>query len=101
MDSAKDITANYKTQYLIVFTQSGLDDTATGTVVTINSVDYEFTDLPYSVWADEGSTFTYSYQDIVLSSTAGKRFKLVGVSGSTSPFTVTGPITVTGNYILI
>jgi len=98
MDSAKDITANYKTQYFIVFTQSGLDDTATGTVVTINSADYEFTDLPYSIWADEGSTFTYSYQDIVLSSTAGKRFKLVGVSGPTSPFTVTGPITVTGNY---
>ncbi|MCD6240864.1 PKD domain-containing protein, partial [Candidatus Bathyarchaeota archaeon] len=98
MDSAKDITANYKTQYLIVFTQSGLDDTATGTVVIINSTDYEFTDLPYNIWADEGSTFTYSYQDIVLSSTTGKRFKLVGVSGPTSPFTVTGPITVTGNY---
>jgi len=98
MDSAKDITANYKTQYLIVFTQSGLDDTATSTVVIINSTDYEFTDLPYNIWADEGSTFTYSYQDIVLSSTTGKRFKLVGVSGPTSPFTVTGPITVTGNY---
>ncbi len=66
--------------------------------MTINSVTYEFADLPYNVWADEGSTFTYLYEDIVSSSNAGKRFKLASVSGPTSPFTVTGPVTVTGSY---
>ena len=98
MNSAKNITANYKTQFLVVFMQTGLDNTATSTVITVNSVNYGFADLPYSVWANESSTFTYLYQDVVSSSTAGKRFKLVNVSGPASPFTVSCPVTVTGNY---
>jgi len=98
MDANRTATAYYTTQYLVTFSQTRLDNTATGIIVTINSIQYGFADLPYSVWADEGATFTYSYQDIVLSSSAGKRFKLIDISGPTSPFTVTGPVTVTANY---
>jgi hypothetical protein len=93
------VTGNYATQYSVTFAQTGVDPTATGTVVTINDVITKTSaQLPYSMWVDSGLQTTYSYNDIVLSSTTGKRFKLVNVSGPSSPITVSGPVTVTGNY---
>jgi hypothetical protein len=92
------VTGNYVTQYQVIFAQSGLDATATGTVVTINTQAKEFADLPFASWVDSGSSVTYSFTDPVLSSTAGKRFKLTSVTGPSSPITVTGPVTITGNY---
>jgi len=95
---ATTVTGNYVVQYLITFSQSGLDSTATGTVVTVNGNAKLATDLPFDLWVDSGSAVTYSYNDIVLSTTSGKRFKLVSVTGPASPVTVTGKTTVTGNY---
>jgi len=98
MDKAKTVTANYVTQYLVTFAQTGLDATATGTVVTVDGVGKSFGNLPFNKWVDSGSSVTYSYSNMVSSTTTGKRFSLVSVTGPTSPFTVTGRVTVTGNY---
>ena len=95
---ATTVTGNYVTQYLVTFTHSGLDSTATGTVVTVNSDAKTYTELPYTIWVDSGSSITYLYNDVVLSTTTGKRFKLLSVTGPSSPITVTSSITVTGNY---
>jgi hypothetical protein len=97
MSLPKDITANYKTQHEVTFTHTGLDSSATGTVVTVNGVPKAFGDLPYKIWVDYNAVVTYSYSN-VSSTTSGKRFVLTGVAGPASPITVTGPATVTGNY---
>lgn len=97
MNTVKDVTANYTTQHEVIFTYSGLDSSATGTVVTVDSNPKTYADLPYSVWVDDGTVITYSYSN-VSSTTTGKRFVLTSVTGSSSPITVTGPVTVTGNY---
>jgi len=94
------ITGNYVVQWQVTFTQTGLDSSATGTVVTINSVSKTFGDLAFIDWYDNGATITYSYSNPVSSSVVGKRFSLIGVTGSTSPITVTSAATVTGNYIV-
>jgi hypothetical protein len=91
------VTGNFVVQYLVTFAQTGLDSSATGTVVTVSGNPKSFADLPSVVWTDIDSSITYSYGD-VSSSTTGKRFILTGVSGPSSPVTVTGPTTVTGNY---
>lgn len=98
MDSAKDVTANYATQYLVAFTQTGLDATANGVVVVINGSSKTLAELPFNMWVNEGNTLLYSYSSIVSSTTSGKQFALVNVTGPTSPFTVTSSTTVTGNY---
>jgi uncharacterized repeat protein (TIGR02543 family) len=98
VNSPKDITAHYSTQCKVTFTQTGLDSSATGTVVTINGNAKTFADLPYTVWVDYGTVITYSYSNEVSSSTTGKRFILTGVDGPSSPITVTSTVTVTGNY---
>jgi len=98
MDSAKDVTANYGTQYLVTFDQTGLDATANGVIVTVNGSDKTFAELPFSMWVDEGATVTYSYNNSIPGITSGKRFVLTSVTGPASPFTVTSSVTVTGNY---
>jgi len=96
--SAVTVTGNYITQYSVTFAQTGLDSTASGNVVTVNSGGKTFGDLPYTIWVDNGGSVSYSYTSIVPSTTAGKRFKLVNVVGPASPISVTGSVTVTGNY---
>jgi len=97
MNQNKTAIANWKTQYSLTFNQTGLDDTATGTVVTLNEVTRSFEDLPFSMWVDSSTAITYSYSN-VSSIISGKRFVLTGVTGPLSPITVTSPVTVTGNY---
>jgi hypothetical protein len=93
------ITGNYVTQYLVTFAQSGLDSTASGTIVTVNGTAKIFSELSYSTWVDNGSSITYLYTSTVPSSVSGKQFRLNSVTGSSSPITVTGPTTITGNYV--
>jgi len=99
MDGPKTAVANWKTQYLVTFAQTGLDATATGTVVTVNGDTNTFSDLPYTTWVDSDGPISYSYSDLVSSSVEDQRFRLADVSGPTSPITITGPVTITGNYI--
>ena len=98
MDGPKTAIANWKTQYLVTFDQTGLDDTANNTVVTVNGDTKTFFNLPNTTWVDDGGSISYSYSGTVSSSTSGKRFSLVDVTGPDSPISVTGPATVTGNY---
>jgi hypothetical protein len=100
MDAPHVATAHYTAIHLclLTFDQTGLDDTTTGTVVTINSSAKYFTDLPFNQWVDEGSQIEYNYENTVATNVTGKRSELTNVTGSTSPFNVTGNATVTGNY---
>jgi hypothetical protein len=92
------ITWNWKTQYKVTFTQSGLDNTATGTVVTVAGAPKTYLDLPFTTdWFDNGSSLAFVYSDNVSSSVIGQQFVRVSVS-STSPLIVTAPTTVTGTY---
>jgi hypothetical protein len=94
------ITANFTLQYLITFNQTGLDGTATGTVVTIDSSAKTYGNLPFSEWVDNGTSVSYSYREIVSSNITGKLFMLNSVNGPSSPIAVTGPVTVIGNYVI-
>jgi len=89
------ITATYKTQYLVSFTQTGS--------AVAPTVDYQIdsgsvvTDtVPCDVWVDATHQISYTYQAIVPGGT-GVRYVLVGVDPE-SPQTVNGPLTITGTY---
>jgi len=93
------ITGAYLIQWQVTFAQTGLDSSASGTVVTVDETGVSYGSLSYSKWVYNGATVTYSYSP-VSSSTVGKRFSLSSVSGSTSPITMTSATTVTGNYVV-
>jgi hypothetical protein len=99
MNATHTATAHFVLQYLVTFDQTGLDGTATGTVVTVDSSAKTYLELPFSEWVDNGTSVGYSYEAIVSSSTSGERFRLDSVTGPASPITVKAPVTVTGNYV--
>jgi uncharacterized repeat protein (TIGR02543 family) len=92
------VTGSYVTQFNVIFDQSGLDSTATGTVVTVDGSDKVFTDLPFTTdWLDSGSSLDFAYSDTVASTVTGEQFALVSAD-QTSPLTVIGPTTTTATY---
>jgi hypothetical protein len=77
-----------------------LDFSASGsTVVTVNVVAVPYDQLFYSLWVDSGGQVSYAYESIVSSSNPGEQFRLDTVNGPSSPITVTGLVTLTGNYV--
>ncbi len=92
------VTADYTSQYSVIFSVIGLDSSSATFVVAIDGVAKTYSELPSIVWIDSGSSVTYSFSNMVLSAVPGKRFKQIGVIGPGSPIVVTGSVTVTGNY---
>ena len=94
------VTGTYKTQFKLVFTQSGIGGDSTVTVVTVASVPKAAGDLPFTTdWLDSGSSLTYAYSDPVASTVSEKRYALTTPAASpASPISVSAPITVTGTY---
>ena len=94
------VTGTYKTQYKVIFTQTGIGGDSTGTVVTVAGVPKTAGDLPFTTeWLDSGSSLMYSYADPVASTAAGKRYGLTTPMPSpASPITLLAPNTVTGTY---
>jgi hypothetical protein len=100
MNAPHTATAHFVLQYLVTFDQTGLDGTAVGTVVTVDSSAKTYGDLPFSEWVDNGTVVSYCYESLVSSSVSSERFRLDSVTGPASPITVMAPMTATGNYVI-
>lgn len=85
------------TKSQITFAQTGLDGSASGTVVTINGTALTYSQLPNVTSVDSSDTLIFSYQTDVSSTTAGEQFVSTGVN-ATSPLTVSTSETITGSY---
>jgi len=99
------ITWNWKTQYQVIFDQTGVGSDFTGTIVTIGGVNYNTSGLPTTpqFWWDQGSNHSFSFasplpvnggQNYVWNSTSG----LSSLQSETLTITTSG--SVTGNYIV-
>jgi uncharacterized repeat protein (TIGR02543 family) len=86
-------------KYTVTFGQTGLDSSATGTVVTVDGSAKKYANPLFSKEYSEDTKVTYSYEASVSSSVSSQRFRLNSVSGPPSPITVTSDTTVTGNYV--
>jgi hypothetical protein len=97
--SAQTVTANYQAQYQATFTQSGLDSsTATGTILTVNGTNVQYSALPYNVWVNSGDRLVYTYSGTMASTTNGKQFTLTTTSPSSPLVGINSKQTVTANY---
>ncbi len=90
--------------YQVTFTSSDIAGDTSGTVVTVNSVNYAQSQLPFTASYSSGSSITYSYASPV-TATAGKQYRWTGTSGlgqslQSNTFTVSGTGTVTGTYVV-
>jgi prenyltransferase beta subunit len=74
INSSRSVTGSYNTQYQWIFFAGGLGSDASGTILTVDGVNYEYTNLPVSFWWDSGSSHSYYYQHYVGTHTSGKRY---------------------------
>jgi len=59
MDGPKNATAMWKTQFLIIFNQTGLPTDYEASIL-VDSVNQN---LPFSIWADDGASISFVYPD--------------------------------------
>ena len=95
------VAGSYKTQYYITFAQSGVSSDFTGTVVTIDTVNYSVTDLPVSFWWDNGSSNSFIFASPLMVN-ASEQYTWSSTSGLSSlqdgSLTVTASGSLVGNY---
>ena len=86
MDNPITETANWQTQYLVTFTQTGINsDAGTNTALTLCGSTYSWNALPSNVWVNSGTTFSWSSP---VTGSLGEQFVYVSDSGLAS--TITG-----------
>lgn len=90
MDSPKAVVAEYWMQYYVTFEQSGSSGSPH---VTVDGIEYQ---LPFSLWLDNGSSHTFSYESPVSGGTSVQY--VLSYASTTSPFDVPSATTVTAYY---
>ena len=94
------ITWNWKTQYRVIFDQTGVGSDFTGAVVTIDGVNYTGSQLPTTppFWWDYSSSHTFSFAS-PLTVNGGKQYLWSSTSGLSSLRSGSLNVTVSGNVI--
>ncbi len=90
------VTATYKTQYLVQFSQSGLNSNITGTIATVLGEPKNYDQLPKTAWIDQGGHVMFTYEPS-LETSNGEKY-LLKTTNSTSPLTITEPTTILAEY---
>ncbi|MEM0288270.1 MAG: hypothetical protein QXG05_08930, partial [Nitrososphaerota archaeon] len=100
------ITGNYATSnsgstYTITFSANGLSSSASGTVLTVDGVSYNYNQLPISFSWQSGSQHSFSWASPI-NGGQGTQFIWQSTSGlstaQSATITVTGSGSITGNY---
>jgi hypothetical protein len=81
MDTSKTVTANYVAQYVVVFEQSGVGSDFTGTVVTIDTINYNVTSLPATFYWDNGTTHSFDFNSPLTVTANGEQYVWTSTSG--------------------
>jgi hypothetical protein len=93
---------NWKTRYQITFGQTGVSSDWSGTVVTVDGVNYGVSDLPFQFWFDNGSGHGFSFATPLIVN-ASVQYNWTSTSGLTTAqsgtLTITASGSVTGNYV--
>lgn len=102
IDSPSSITWIWAQQYQVSLVTEGMStDTGSATVLTVNGIGYQESQLPASVLFLSGNSLTYSYYSPI-QGTSGDRYVWTGTSGlassQTGTFTVIGPGFIDATY---
>jgi hypothetical protein len=106
VSAAGTITGTYGIQWQVTYTSSGIStDTSTNTVVTVDSVAKQKSQLPFSTWYNNGANSVYAFSSPVSTTDGDKRYPWSSTSGlsqtlQSNTFAVTAGGTVTGTYTI-
>ncbi|MGD0160620.1 MAG: dockerin type I domain-containing protein [Candidatus Bathyarchaeia archaeon] len=98
-----NITWNWKIQYQVNFSQTGVGTDFTGNVVNVDGVNYTLSSLPVSFWWDQGSSHSFVFGS-PLEVNASEQYVWNSTSGlstlQSGSLTVTASGNVDGNYMV-
>jgi len=96
------VTGNYVTYYRITFSQSSVGSDFTGTIVTVDAVNYGYSGLPVSFMWQAGSVHSFSFASPLMVAPNSKQYLWTSTTGLSSSqsgsITVSTSGSVTGNY---
>jgi len=103
ISAGSSITWNWKTQYQVTFSQSGVASDFSGTVVAVEGIDYGVSNLPVSFWYDSGFSPTFAFTSYLAVGATTKQYVYTSTSGGltigqSGSLTVTSGGSVIGNY---
>jgi len=76
VNSAKIVSATYKTQYSVTLKTIGLGSDFSGDSVTFNEKNYRvYDENPVTIWIDSGTPINYNWASTIYSTTSGKRYR--------------------------
>ena len=100
--TAQTVTGNYRTQFQVSFSQVGISDDFTGTIVTIDGTGYNHNALPAPFWYDNGTTHDFAFQSPLLANPDAKQYVWTSTTGLSALLAGTLVISssgnITGNY---
>jgi len=102
VDEGKTVTATYTAQYAVTFSQSGVGSDFTNTIVTIDTIDYNYSSLPSQFMWDGDTMHTYEFKSPLVITVNSKRYIWTGTTGlstqKSETITVTAFGNIAGNY---
>jgi hypothetical protein len=105
INAPSSITWTWKTQYQVIFAQTGVGSDYIGTVVTIDNIDYTRSNLPTTpqFWWDQNSQHSFSFASPLVVN-GGNQYLWNSTSGLSTlrsgTLTITTSGNVVGNYIV-
>ena len=99
MNQPETATANWNTQYPVVFNVSGINPDFSGDALIVNGTSYS--QAGFQIWANKGDVYTFSYLPQLLVNSNSIQYLLTGINGNNtaSAISVSGAINVSGNYV--
>jgi hypothetical protein len=102
MDAGKTVTADYVVQYKVTVDQTGVGSDFTDTIVTVDLVNFNGTQLPIAFWLDNATSHNFAFQSPLVVAANGKQYVWTSTSGlsaaQSDTLLVSGSGTVIGNY---
>jgi hypothetical protein len=102
MDAAKAVTASYVAQYKVTFDQSGVGSDIAGTILTLDLVNYNGSQLPVMFWFDNGTSHDFAYLSPLVVTANSKQYVWTSTTGmktaQSGTLLVYGSGSVAGNY---
>ena len=100
VNAPQTLTANYQTQWLLTWTQTGLAGTGSHAVVSVNGSPKSLASPLFYEWYTAGASVSYGFQTPISTDPASStQFELTNSATlPASPITVAGTMTINGDY---
>ena len=98
IERPETVTAIYQTQFLVTFSQDGINPDAPITIEIIINGDVTIEQLPFSIWINAGDSVTFNFISTLETEDEDMVYVLANSNSIISPLTINEPLAIHGYY---